>query len=630
MSACTGPEQDLVDLDNDGYFEFEDCDDFNPNVHPGNVEVCDGFDNDCDSLVDNDAEGALEWFPDFDGDGYGVRGTDDFPTQVSCTIPLGYAPNKRDCNDDLAEVYPNAPELCNDRDDDCDTEIDEGLDTDTKWYEDRDGDGYGGGAPVHQGCTENEDWVRSDDDCNDLAFAVHPDADERCDGFDNDCDGLIDDVDPDVIGAKTWWIDADRDGYGYILGEVDSCTQPDGYVDNDQDCNDADRTVSPDTLWYRDVDHDDYGDPESPWGAPQCWAPIGYTNNALDCNDANPEQHSAALWYIDDDLDGFGEDPAVFVGCSDDPSWSRMNTDCNDNNIEIHPDAIEICDGTDNNCDTLIDDSDPLVIATDRWYEDADQDGYGVPNVFVVGCLPPDGYSQYNTDCNDDNGLQHPATVWWEDFDRDGFGNPNEIWPVPQCPIVPGYIYNNLDCDDTDYWQTPYTEWYTDADADGVGVWPISYVGCTNSEFYALEWGDCLDNDPTESSGICNVFPMGTATVSWETDLWPNETTIDIRCDGVSIFTDGPFNGQPSTWFDTTFETDTEVICQLYIYDSWGDGGPNWIVEACGTQILAGRVPTNGDGLQAEFTMPACSGCTDPLALNYDTQALVSQAICVY
>src|SRR5262249_19881593 len=32
----------------------DDCDDKNPNAYPGGAEICDGVDNDCDGVVDND------------------------------------------------------------------------------------------------------------------------------------------------------------------------------------------------------------------------------------------------------------------------------------------------------------------------------------------------------------------------------------------------------------------------------------------------------------------------------------------------------------------------------------------------------------------------------------------------
>lgn len=74
-----------------------DCNDFNDDVYPGATEICDGFDNDCNSIVDDG--------DDVDGDGYTVA-------QGDCD----------DCND---EVSPGATEVCNGIDDDCDGQVDE-------------------------------------------------------------------------------------------------------------------------------------------------------------------------------------------------------------------------------------------------------------------------------------------------------------------------------------------------------------------------------------------------------------------------------------------------------------------------------------------------------------------------
>ena len=78
-------------------------------------------------------------------------------------------------------------------------------------------------------------------DCDDSDPAVHPEADEVCNGVDDDCD---DAVDEDAIDASTWYVDADADGFG--AGEAStSCDAPSGTVSNDQDCDDSDHEVYP-------------------------------------------------------------------------------------------------------------------------------------------------------------------------------------------------------------------------------------------------------------------------------------------------------------------------------------------------------------------------------------------------
>jgi hypothetical protein len=77
------PLEGFLDEDNDCFHADEDCNDTEGSVHPGAVELCDGMDNDCDGVVDEDVDNT--WYEDADGDGYGDPGT---ATQ-SCEAPAG-------------------------------------------------------------------------------------------------------------------------------------------------------------------------------------------------------------------------------------------------------------------------------------------------------------------------------------------------------------------------------------------------------------------------------------------------------------------------------------------------------------------------------------------------------------
>ena len=158
VSGCTPP---IGYAGNDA-----DCDDADGGVNPGAIEVCDGVDDDCNGMVDDDPADGIGYYVDADGDGFG----DPRVAESGCAVPDGYAPGDvgLDCDDSDPDVHPGADEIWYDG-------IDQNCDGEHDW--DRDGDGAIGadaGGP----------------DCDDLDPTVSPDGvDVPDDGIDQNCNG---------------------------------------------------------------------------------------------------------------------------------------------------------------------------------------------------------------------------------------------------------------------------------------------------------------------------------------------------------------------------------------------------------------------------------------------------------
>jgi hypothetical protein len=154
----------------------------------------------------------------------------------------GYLVDDGDCDDDDASVHPGATESCNGVDDDCDGDTDEDDASDAPtWYADADADGWGDALSSSRACEAPTGFVADATDCDDDDSAVHPSADELCNGVDDDCDGDIDE--DDAIDVLTWYQDHDGDGHGDPDVALTACAVTSGWVVDDTDCDDGDATI---------------------------------------------------------------------------------------------------------------------------------------------------------------------------------------------------------------------------------------------------------------------------------------------------------------------------------------------------------------------------------------------------
>jgi hypothetical protein len=349
---------------------------------------------------------SFQAYDDNDGDGY---------------------PADNDCDDSNADVNPEATEVCNDIDDDCDDNIDEGC---TTYYRDTDEDGYGDPGDYIPDTSPPIGYVATGGDCDDTNGTIHPGATEACNGVDDDCDGTADE------DCTLWYRDADGDTYGDPGDTLVDTSQPPGYVPNGGDCDDTNSEIKPG---------------------------VQEACNGLDDNCDGNIDEGCVSYYRDADEDGYG-DPDDFVVTTSPPAgYVTNNGDCDDTNVAINPEAIEVCNDVDDNCEGGIDEGCRF------YYWDDDGDSYGNPAIFVEDTAPPEGFVANSDDCDDTNVNIYPGaaeicngvddncdedvdegtcTPYCRDADGDTYGDPADLIPADSPP--PGYVIDCNDCDDSD------------------------------------------------------------------------------------------------------------------------------------------------------------------------------------
>ena len=541
--------------------EGGDCDDTDELVSPGAQEVCNDFlDNDCDSVLDEEgALGCSIFYRDFDDDGFGL--TDNW--KCLCGPEGDYtAYEDEDCDDTAKWIHPGAVEVCNFLDDDCDGVTDEdasGGCVDLYW--DEDGDGYGVADDFICSCELIDKYSATvAGDCADDDPTIHPDAGEACNAIDDDCDGATDEAGTE--DCTVFYKDADEDGYGVVFDQKCMCLpdQASQYTATAKgDCDDNNELVGPGELELCNDGLDD------------------------DCDGKTDEAGADGCleFYLDGDGDGFGEDGSSTCLCGPDFLYqTAVGGDCNDSHDDVYPLAPEICDGLDNDCDSV----------TDEGCDD-DDDGFCDLALPIVG-LPPT--CQFGGgDCNDLDSSVSPGQAEacdnkdnncgggideGCDDDGDGFCDVGLAYAgSSKCPkgegdcndqnknVHPDAVELCATLDDDDCSGTPNdvgaigcATWFLDFDGDGAGYNATKCLCFGDGQYNAKTADDCNDSDP-------KVHPGAPEDCS---------TAYDDNCDGV-VNSDGALGCSEFFWDNDN--------------DGWGDGNPKCLCEDEGKyKALAG------------------------------------------
>ncbi len=383
-------------------------------------EICNDLDDDCDGRTDEGLRAGC-WL-DGDGDTYAAAGAVSTCAPAS-GCPAGFtnrrpASGAQDCQDGMPSINPGAAEVCDSIDQDCDSNVNEGLAFGC--WNDGDRDGYPanmapgrclptGGCP--SGTTTRDPAVPANRDCNDMNINVNPSVREVCNGVDDDCVGGADD------GLTiACWTDVDGDGYA-AMSAAGQCSPASG-------CPMGTTGRNP-TVGNRDCD--DSRPSVSPMGTETC-------NNRDDDCDTRTDEGVTRTCTTDCGSGTETCSAGTFMGCT-----ARMP-------------VAETCNNMDDDCDTRTDEGVTQMCSTVC--------GNGTETCMAgtfVGCTAPmpstETCNGMDDDCDgmDDEGLPLGC---WDDPDGDGFAAVDatgQCVPSGGCPMgttdEDPSVSGNADCD---------------------------------------------------------------------------------------------------------------------------------------------------------------------------------------
>lgn len=620
----------LRDDDGDGYPEDtlgsgpSDCDDTTKDVSPDADEICDGIDNNCDESVD-------EGF-DADNDGF-----------LDKTLCLNAGGN--DCNDKDKSINIEGREICDNKDNDCDGQTDEGFDQDNDGFsvcsaEECDDTDANINADEKEICDDQDNdcddkidegfvdangtstcvdddgdgTTEQQGDCDDEDKNVSPKAKEICDQKDNDCDDSIDEgFDEDSDGFKTCEDDCNDTNDAIFPGATEVCdsvdndcdeqidegftdADTDGFLNGCGDCDDTNAAIRPGADDICDgLDNDCNGTKDDAFDLDL----DGVSTCTGDCNDGNPDVftgNTERCDLLDNDCDntideGFDADSDGYSLCAADP-------DCDDTLASVHPGAEEVCDGKDNNCDEVSDEG-----------FDEDSDGFGDCEGQDCDDLSAEVNPGATEICNlvDDD----CDTAIDEDFDQDVDGF-SLCSAQEDCDDGDPAINPNAseDCfDDVDNNCNGDVDESIDADLDGVSTCGNGIVFDCNDRDKAVypdavEVCNNLDNDCSGGSGDYYVTKSGVG------DYTSIQTAIASAASTCSIVVDSGIYKEFIDFKGKAVWVRSEDGPDLTFIESTGSAGSMVTFKTSETNksILEGFTIQKGIGFSVVLTNPIRNG----------------------